>query len=411
MDKLAQFDHLSTAELAVQPAFIAWVKYPDANSDAFWAAFLLRYPSQEKKLSEARRIVESMHIVSDYMDEARARKLWKRIESKIEVRHASRATVRRLPWLEMVAAAVLAGILLYAGINYFRPDKPVLLSDNKGGNSAQAMEILPGGNHAILTLDGGRKFILDSLANGTVQAAAGLSIRKQEGQLTYSVEDPHLPVSYNKIETPRGGQYQLVLADGTRVWLNAESSLRFPTIFSGDVRKVELTGEGYFEVAHNAMQPFEVEANGTTVQVLGTHFNVNAYADEDAITTTLLEGRVKIVRESNFLFLNPGQQGISRKNSSEIRVLNNVDMDGVVAWKDGLFNFEHSDINKILRDFSRWYNIDVEVHGTINTNEKYFGIVSRNTPLDAVINVLNVGSRGRIEYRIEGRKLIVIPEN
>ncbi|HEU4610170.1 MAG TPA: FecR domain-containing protein [Chitinophagaceae bacterium] len=411
MDKMSRFESCSAAELAVQPAFIAWVKFPDTNSNAYWESFLLSYPAQKAKLLEARRLVEGMHIVSDYMDEGRAKKLWKKIEAQVDADKIPGRLARLLPRFKWVAAAVLAGILLYAGINYLRPEKANLLAEKNDADKEQPKEILPGGNHAVLTLEGGQKLVLDSLSNGIIHAEAGLSLQKQDGQLSYSVEDPGLPVSYNKIETPRGGQYQLVLSDGTRVWLNAASSLRFPTTFAGNERKVELTGEGYFEVAHNAAQPFLVEANGTTVQVLGTHFNVNAYADEEAITTTLLEGRVKILRQSNFLFLNPGQQGVSNKSSSEIQVRNNVDIDGVVAWKDGLFNFEHSDINRILRDFARWYNIDIEVRGKVNADEKYFGIVSRNTPLDAVINVLNVGSKGKIKYRIEGKKLIVIPEN
>ncbi len=230
-------------------------------------------------------------------------------------------------WRRMAAAAAIVFICGSAYWFFSIPNKekgasPVALS------SAKPSAVLPGGNHAILTLADGTKILLDSIQNGNIKGGSG-KIKKQGSLLVYDASvamGKNTPVVYNTLKTPRGGQYQVVLPDGTKVWLNASSSLRFPTAFVGKQRDVELTGEAYFEVAKNKEKPFHVNVKEMQIEVLGTHFNVNAYSDENSIKTSLLEGSVKIKNGSESGLLKPGQQGVIKNNSKNIEI-KNADMD------------------------------------------------------------------------------------
>ncbi|HSV11029.1 MAG TPA: FecR family protein, partial [Hanamia sp.] len=243
-------------------------------------------------------------------------------------------------WPRMAAAVA---ILFICGTVYW-----VLSNQNKGKmvsrvalSAAKASTILPGGNHAILTLADGSKIVLDSVQNGNIKGGS-TKIKKQGALLVYDASTSaknNAPVVYNTLTTPRGGQYQLVLPDGSKVWLNASSSIHFPTAFTGNHRDVELTGEAYFEVAKNKEKPFHVNVNGMQVEVLGTHFNVNAYTDEGTIETSLLEGSVKIKRGAASSLLKPGEQGVLDENANKIEI-KKTDMNEVMAWKNGLFQFD-----------------------------------------------------------------------
>jgi ferric-dicitrate binding protein FerR (iron transport regulator) len=211
-------------------------------------------------------------------------------------------------------------------------------------------------------------------------------------------------VLYNTVSTPRGGQYQLTLSDGSKVWLNASSSLRFPTAFPGTERRVEITGEAYFEVAGNESKPFVVDIAGKgEVEVLGTQFNINAYEDEPAIKTTLLEGKVK-VSESNgsqSSVLKPGQQA---QLANGIRVMDNVDMEEIMAWKTGWFYFDRQELPAIMRQVSRWYDVDVRYEGRIS-KKSFSGIVGRDNDIKDVLKIMeNAG----IRFRIEGSSITVL---
>ena len=266
-------------------------------------------------------------------------------------------------------------------------------------------DVAPGGNRAVLTLANGSQIILDSAANGNLAQQGNTKIVKLDsGQLAYnSLNERSDDVLYNTISTPRGGQYQIVLADGSKVWLNAASSLKFPTAFTGKERKVELTGEGYFEVAKNARMPFRVAVTGMTVEVLGTHFNINAYIDESTIKTTLLEGSVKVAKSDRQLVIKPGQQAELTPNA-EFIIHNSIDVDEVMAWKNGLFNFNKADIKEIMRQAARWYDVDVVYEGNIS-GEKYIGKVARNTNLSEMMKILELNG---VKYRIDGRKITVM---
>lgn len=298
------------------------------------------------------------------------------------------------------AAAVLvfASIGLYLLYNQYPRHTQAIVN-----NKIYKNDVAPGGNKAVLTLADGSKLVLNNSKNGALATQAGIQIVKQDGMLSYkATAENNTRVSFNSISTPKGGQYQLVLADGTKVWLNSASSLRYPTSFTGKNRTVELTGEAYFEVAKNKNQPFNVKTTTQTVQVLGTHFNVNAYADENVVKTTLLEGSVKVYSATRDVIISPGQQSALTKNGLFV-IDKDLDTDEIVAWKNGVFQFNEADIQTIMRQVARWYNIDVEFKGTIPANT-YHGKISRNSNVSQVLKILELSG---INFTIEGRKITV----
>jgi transmembrane sensor len=304
----------------------------------------------------------------------------------------------------VVAAAV--AILFICGSAYW-----FLSNENKVNTaspvalaSANPSKILPGGNHAILTLADGTKIVLDSIQNGNIKAGSA-KINKKGALLVYDASSAigkSAPVVYNTLATPRGGQYQLILPDGSKVWLNASSSIRFPTAFTGSQRDVELTGEAYFEVAKNKEKPFHVNVNGMQVEVLGTHFNVNAYADEGNIKTSLLEGSVKIKSGQASGLLKPGEQGILDKNANNVEI-KKADMNEVMAWKNGLFEFDGASITTIMQEISRWYDVDVIYEGEIPVR-RFEGKISRDAQLSDVLKILELSN---VKFMVEGKKIIV----
>lgn len=315
---------------------------------------------------------------------------------------------------KMIAAAIII-LLLGAGSYYLflQPEKQVAKVATQQPQPKN--DLLPGGNKAILTLDDGTRIVLDSAANGTLTQQGDTKIIKLDsGQLMYKGTGNNHEITYNTITTPRGGQYIIVLADGSKVWLNAASSLRYPTGFNGKERKVELTGEGYFEVAKNAAMPFRVTVNNLSVEVLGTHFNINAYNDEKVIKTTLLEGSVKVSVNTISKMIKPGQQALvfsSGGQQTAIKV-QEADTEEAIAWKNGFFQFNRTDLASIMRQISRWYNVDVEYEGKL-TNRSFSGIVSKNSNVSEVMKIMQ---QANIHFRIEGNtptgrpeKIIVTP--
>lgn len=270
---------------------------------------------------------------------------------------------------------------------------------------AQKQDLLPGGNKATLTLANGSKINIDSLKNGLFTAQPGARVIKQGGQLSYNTAGTasnSTEISYNTLTTPKGGEYQLVLADGTKVWLNAASSLRFPTAFTGKERIVELTGEAYFEVKHNATQPFKVKTARETVQDIGTRFNINSYSDENAVATTLVEGSIKILTAKSQDIIKPGQQYLL-KNSGVTEVRDDVDTDEITAWKSGMFQFNNADMKTIMRQIGRWYNVDVEYQGEVS-NATYHGRISRKSKASDVLKILELSG---MNFKIERGKITV----
>lgn len=288
------------------------------------------------------------------------------------------------------------------------------VSEIEDQKSVMVNDIEAGENKAILTLGDGSKIILDDAKNGILANQGGNSVLKAaEGEVIYSflseVKDPltideHTPVIYNTIETPKGGKFQIKLPDGSKVWLNAASSLRFPTVFNGSKRQVELKGEAYFEVSPDKSKIFEVNTRNQVVQVLGTHFNINAYLDEPTVNTTLLEGSVRVsdLRTNISQLLKPGEQS---QLSEQIEVINLKNTNEAVAWKEGYFQFDEADIKTVMRQIERWYDVSVVYEGDL-PNYRFGGEIERNLSL---LQVLKVLEKTKVHFRLEGREVIVMP--
>lgn len=313
------------------------------------------------------------------------------------------------------AAAAIILLLLTSGYYFFFSSSP---GANKETTKAVAPkpvlnnDIVPGGDKALLTLSDGSTIILDSASNGLLTTQGNIKVEKLEnGLLSYTINGKKISENdeafYNTITTPRGGQYQVTLSDGTKVWLNAASSIRFPVVFTGKERRVIVTGETYFEVALNTAMPFKIKAAGSEVEVMGTHFNINAYDDEASIKTTLLEGKVKVYVPSGegFVqakFLMPGQQSSISKNGT-ISILNNADTEEVMAWKNGRFQFKSADVKSILRQIARWYDVDIEYRGNVSLS--FSGQLPRSVTVSKVLEKLEM--TGEVNFKIDGRKIIV----
>lgn len=312
--------------------------------------------------------------------------------------------VRKMRWTRLTAAAVI-GIALAAGTYlYFtsRQQKIIAIEQPKQNDIAP-----PSDNKAVLTLADGTKIEIDSSGNGTVAVQGNVKIIKQStGEISYAGTAIG-KVSYNTLSVPRGSKpMSLMLSDGSKVWINVGSSLTYPTSFIGNERRVKLTGEAYFEVIHNEKMPFIVQNGDVTVRDLGTHFNVNTYADEPAERITLLEGSVRISKNALSQLLKPGQQARFNNENGDIKVLNDVNMDEVMAWKNGKFIFDkNTDIYSIMRQISRWYNVDIEYQGKIN--QRFWGSISKDVNVSQVLKILE--ATGGVKFKVEGNKIIVLP--
>lgn len=267
--------------------------------------------------------------------------------------------------------------------------------------------IVPGSNKATLTLAGGKKVVLDNLKSGSFLNQNEISIQKSnDGRIVYSGTNIQTngASAINVMTTPRGGQYQLVLSDGTVVYLNAETSVKFPVVFNGSERIVELSGEAYFEVAHDGKRPFKVLCKGQQITVLGTHFNVNAYDDDQVIKTTLLQGSVKLNSGGKQVMLTPGEQASLLTDRSF--VINKVNAEDAISWKKGYFLFRNENIKSIMKQVSRWYDVDIDYRkGTENI--KLGGTVSRFEQIDDLLKTIQLTES--VHFKIEGRRVIVMP--
>jgi transmembrane sensor len=322
--------------------------------------------------------------------------------------------VHRMPYLRIAAAAVVLLMITAGGLLWMKYNSKPEVAKVEIKN-----DVAPGGNKAVLTLANGSAIVLDNEKNGVVAQEGNAKVVKlKNGQLMYEkaddqIADANAPVTYNTLSTPRGGQYNIELPDGSKVWLNAASSITYPTTFNATERKVQVTGEAYFEVAKlvtakdGKRVPFLVDIkNKGQVQVLGTHFNINAYEDEEAVKTTLLEGKVKVSAVGNpqSAMLKPGEQ-VSLSQSSHLSQPIPVQTEGVMAWKNGVFHFENADIKTVMRQVSRWYDVEVVYKRSLDNDDPLFFEVTRNTNLSDVLRVLNLAGGAR--YSIQDKKIIV----
>ena len=307
-----------------------------------------------------------------------------REELAAEIARRKAFRTRRLFWYR--AAAVLLLLLSAAGVIWkTQTRKPDHIT-----TAEYAEHILPGSQKAQLVLSNGNSMELNTGSDTSFMQGTSVKVQQQQGLLVYEdINEQYEEIQFHQLITPKGGEYHLLLEDGTHVWLNAASSIRFPTRFSGKERRVQLTGEAYFEVAKNAEKPFIVDINQhTSIQVLGTRFNVNAYTDEERIHTTLLEGSVAVNSGSYGRTIVPGQRAVTDHNGDKGIIIEPADTVRAVAWKNGVFDFNDTRLSEVMRQVSRWYNIDIVYEKSI-PDIKVWGRMERNQNLQQLITILN----------------------
>lgn len=337
-------------------------------------------------------------------DEQRSESMLQAIFQAEEAGQAATAVVplatrrARSRWLPYAAAVML----LLAGATYFWLNRQTAEKKDAMPVAATQKDILPGHQGAVLTLAGGRHLVLDSLRDGIIAHQHGAAVSLQNGQLSYSASNEQT-VAFNTITTPRGRKYDIQLSDGTHIWLNAASSVTYPTAFKGKTRNIQIKGEAYLEVAKDKLHPFIVNIDGnTSLEVLGTSFNVKAYDDESSAHITLLEGSVKVSNPHNQQLLQPGQQ-VQVNQQGRFAFLKKVDTEEVIAWKNGIFNFKNADIQTVMRELARWYDIEVVYNGAIPAR-RFQGEIGRDLTLSQVLKGLK---SLELNFAIEGKKIYV----
>lgn len=389
--------------------------------------------ASEENRSKFNRIVNGDTLREDlllFIDSDQ--RIRERVYAKLPDVHNTLIVTPKRSWMRWVSVAAAVLVITGASVWLMR-SKETPATNAPEQQVPMAATIPAGGNKATLTLADGTVIDLDKAGNGTIATEGKTKVTKTEnGQLEYksATGTRQSAITYNLLSTPRGGQYQLILPDGSKVWLNAASSIKYPTEFSGNERRVEVTGETYFEITRNTEKPFKVTVlppsggagRGGEIEVVGTHFNINAYGDEQPIVTTLLEGKIKIspvevvnkqsgsldvnnskLATRNYKLLNPGEEAqISDK--ADIKVRKNVDTESAVAWMKGFFDFHNANIKTVMSQVSRWYNIDVQYNGAVPA-QTFEGNIDRNIPLNELLALLQ--QMGSTKFTIEGRTVKV----
>jgi transmembrane sensor len=371
-------------------------------------------PEEIKFIEAYYQYLEKGENILDHSSETDVLRLEEENFQSIKASIAQSKTNRRISPVYRYAAAAAIIVILGFGVLYFSKNKQ-LDTKNLLATNDKALDVLPGVDKAVLTLADGSKVVLDNNSNENIIEKSGLTISKTKGgQLIYKVSNgvqKGNTVAYNTIETAKGNQYQVLLPDGTKVWLNAASSLKYPEVFTGKERRVVLTGEAYFEVAKDKTRPFFVRTvssskdnRGQDVEVLGTHFNINSYMDDQSVKTTLLEGSVKVSNDNSSKILKPGEQAvINNYGLGTIHILQ-ADTDDETAWKNGLFRFSNAGLKSILNQIERWYDVKIDYNSV--PDKRYNGMVPRNAKLSEVLQMLEV--TGNINFEIEENRVLKV---
>lgn len=351
-------------------------------------------------------------LITYYEAEESKEAVWKKIDTATtETTPVIPLQVQRPGKYKYLAAAVAVGAVLTTVAYFWSQNKPASTSSVPVAKTA-VNDVLPGGNKATLKLSDGKIIVLDNAHDGLLAQQGAVQIQKQDGALMYDQTSVKDAPAINTLATPAGGQFQLKLPDGTRVWLNASSSITYPTAFTGNERRVMISGEGYFEVAKDATKPFKVsiqkgnDKQPTEIEVLGTHFNINAYDDEALVKTSLLEGKIKIVSDyysgKQSAILKPGQQA-QVEVEGKLKVKENANMEEVIAWKNGDFLFQSADIGTLMRQVARWYDITVRYPNGM-PKDKFSGKIGRNVNLSQLLEILKYSE---VKFELKERTLIV----
>lgn len=365
-------DTLSPEEESV---FAVWYNESDSNREYF-----------ERVKSNYQADIEEIDL----------NKAWKAIDKKITPKNNKKSYYKY---------AIAASVALLLGVGYLTMKQTESFTNFGIGTENSVVEKSTPNNDVVLTLSDGSIVVLNDKKSGVVANQENVVITKdKDGQIRYDENNKprNGKVSFNTLVTPNGKTFQIELPDGTNVWMNAGSSLKYPTYFEGDDRSVVLTGEAYFEVAHNAQMPFKVFSNGQEVEVLGTHFNIRAYENEPVLKTTLLEGKIKITEGSNSALVKPGQQIVVSLDKHSMRA-KEVNTELAVAWKERLFYFENAKYDEIMREIERWYDVDVIYKGKI-PDERFEGAIQKDLKLNQILKMLESKD---VHFKIAGKEVIV----
>jgi transmembrane sensor len=348
---------------------------------------------------------------SDHLSKEQSERLFSEIRKQGRVVAMKRSSFK---WVRVAAAAAIIGFLVL-GLWYWQRQVSNVKGETVDIRRGEGQDVAaPASTKAMITLADGRKVALDSITSGILSEEGNVKVvKKANGEISYEVLGKERKgMIYNTLVNPRGSKVvSLILADGTKVWLNAESTLKYPTAFMTNTREVEITGEAFFEVKHYSKQPFKVHLpNGSIVEDIGTMFNVNCYPDETDIKTTLIEGSVKVIGDAvqntdKVLVLQPSQQAVINRSSHFIRVQDNVKTDQVTSWVNGMFYFENTDMETMMRQIGRWYDVEVEYQGMVA--KRFGGKIPRTMSAKTVFKILE--ETGGVHFKIEGRRVIVLP--
>jgi hypothetical protein len=338
---------------------------------------------------------------------ARRKRMFRLLEQKIASSNSSskqKHFTRILLFKRVAAAAVIllaiAGAVYFVAIRKPAPKDVAVLKENR---TIKEPDVMPGHKGATLRLSDGSIIILDSAQNGTLAIQGNMQVVKENGQILYKGKNGE--VLYNNISTDKGRQWSVVLPDGSKVWLNAESSIHYPLTFSGKERVVEVTGEAYFEVTHNKHFPFKVKVNDKEIEVLGTHFNINSYEDEPSMRATLLEGLIRIGNGVTKKIIRPGQEASILNNATGINITE-IDVQNAIAWKNGYFSFHNANLKAVMRQLARWYDIDV-IYVKQAPDLEFEGAIDQSLKLSAVLRILE---KTGVHFKIgEDKKLFILP--
>lgn len=391
--------HKNIRELLENESFLNYCLERNPRDMTYWEQWLAANPQQREEVRELKTMVL---LLGNQLSQKEASNQFAKLETKISGRTSSWYL---MPYNFFSKIAVAALVLAALGIGFYA------LNNDKSANKkplkiTAVNDVAPGGDKATLTLANGRKINLHAIANGSVLSESGVKIvKKADGQLVYDLSEAKAGAGdggFNTIEVPAGGQWQVILPDQSKVWLNAKSSISYPTKFVGQERKVKIRGEAYFEVSHRKSMPFRVETGQQVVEVLGTSFNISAYPDDEAIKTTLFQGSVKLCYAQMTQLLKPGQQG--RLKDRKIDLAAHVNLEEILAWKNGEFQFDdhlHSIMNKI----ARWYDVEVIYETKRSTDLMLSGKISRSRNLSAILKMLEFS--GDVHFKVEGRRITV----
>jgi len=397
---MANMKEEEIAQFIRNESFLNYCFQRNKDDIQYWENWLSEHPEQ---ISDIITLKGHLLSVTAAAKEKIKQEHFSELQTKISA--SSNTGHKYLWWRIGAAAAVVLGLFVGGYFILHKPQQSPQLAIKK----EPVQDINPGGNKAILTLGSGQKVVLTDASNGAIAQQGSTVVDKTaDGQLIYNdskkAQKGNAGTMMNTITTPRGGQWFVTLSDGTKVWLNAASSITYPVAFTGNERKVSITGEAYFEVVHNAAKPFRVQAGNMQVEDIGTAFNINSYSDEPALKTTLVNGSAKVSGNKDAQVLIPGEQAIVKMNGNAIRV-KKVNVDEVISWKNGQILFENEDLETIMRQVSRWYDVNIKYQGII-PDRVFVGGISRKSKLSELINILEYEN---VHCTLSGNTIIVRP--